>query len=48
MAVGKAICSLGGLVKKLWRGADPALHLQPLPEASTESNLKESKVRVIP
>ena len=28
--------------------ADPALYSQPLPDASTESNLKESEVRVIP
>lgn len=35
-------------MEKLGGGADPALYPQPLPDASTESNLKESKVTVIP
>lgn len=34
--------------KLLGGGADPAFHPHPLPDASTESNLKDSEVRVIP
>ena len=49
MAVRKAICSLGGSWRSCGGGAaDPTFHLQPLPDASTESNLKDSEVRVIP